>query len=130
MFEIRDRKNTMEEIWEDMLHKGAKFIGKVLRTDIMEEDNRYIVKIDVPDIKKEEIEIFYFDNTLSVKIDKKDTNSNKVYMLNERIYLKLERQYYLPRVKFDEIEVNLQDGVLTLILPIDVEIKGKKIEIK
>ncbi|CAM3045872.1 Hsp20/alpha crystallin family protein [Lactiplantibacillus plajomi] len=95
--------------------------GLVLKTDIKENDEQYVMKIDVPGIDKKDIALKYRDGTLSLAVkrdsfdDESDADGNVI--ASERRSGRFGRQYSLPDVDVDKIEARYENGVLQLTLP-------------
>ena len=108
--------------------------NEVMKTDIIDHDDSYEMKIDLPEIKKEDIKMS-LDNgylTIEAKVEK-NTDENDKYIRKERYYGEYERSYYVgDNITENDIEAKLQDGVLTLnIKKIEPKTPEKKyIEIK
>ena len=92
-----------------------------MKTDISESDTAYSVKIDLPGLKKENIEIDYADGVLSVSGKQERTdeakNDDGEVIHSERYYGSYSRSYSLPNVERDSITAKYDGGVLTLNLP-------------
>lgn len=108
--------------------------NEVMKTDIIDHDDSYEMKIDLPEIKKEDIKMS-LDNgylTIEAKVEK-NTDENDKYIRKERYYGEYERSYYVgDNITENDIDAKLQDGVLTLnIKKTEPKLPEKKyIEIK
>ena len=100
-----------------------------------EGDDAYYIEVDLPGVKKEDINIDVDDNTLTIsgerklKEEHKEDNFYKV----ESVYGKFERAFSLPEdVDTEKIEAEHKNGVLEIKIPKvqKVEKTPKKIEIK
>lgn len=102
-------------------------------TDIVEEKDDYVLRLDLPGLNKEDVKINFANNTLSVSGERKFENetNDKNYHRVERAYGKFYRSFTLPKeVKQDKIDANFQNGQLTITIPKAEEAKPKEIEIK
>jgi len=101
--------------------------------DIVERENDYIVKLELPGVKKNELKITIENNLLIVSGEKKqegETKDKEHYRL-ERSYGAFRRAFTLPTtIKGDMIEAAYEDGILTVTLPKAEEAKPRAIEIK
>lgn len=94
------------------------------RTDIRESNDQLLVKIDLPGIDKNAIELKLKDNRLIITTERKETSTSKddkgqVYR-NEISYGSFSKVIELPRrVIENKIEAKYENGVLTVIAPID-----------
>ena len=101
-------------------------------TDITETDHGYDVRVELPGVSKDDINISVRDRYLTIKGEKRlekvdDTNN---YQRSERQYGSFERTFTLPhKVETDNITSVYKDGVLTLSVPKPEEVKPKEIPI-
>ena len=111
----------------DELFFGNKNKHEVMKTDI----NHYLMKIDLPEVKKENIKLSLEDGYLivSAKFDYNNEDKEKNnYIRRERHYGNCSRSYYLGEdVTEEDIKAKLQDGVLTLnVKKVDPKAKETK----
>ncbi|WP_102819207.1 Hsp20/alpha crystallin family protein [Mesotoga sp. Brook.08.YT.4.2.5.1] len=88
--------------------------------DIYEKDNSVFIEMDIPGIKKDELEIKVEDDVLSIKGEKKLEREEKErdYHRYERYSGAFQRIFRLPEyVKSDDVKAKYEDGVLKLELP-------------
>ncbi|WP_443082174.1 Hsp20/alpha crystallin family protein [Sulfurospirillum sp. 1612] len=105
------------------------------KVNTIEGENAYHIEVDLPGVKKEEIEVNVKDNTLTISGERKVKNEvkEKDYYKMESAYGSFARSFTLPeKVDVENIHANSQDGVLEVVIPkLDViDNKTKKIEIK
>jgi HSP20 family protein len=100
--------------------------------DVYEDENRITLKMEVPGIKQENLDIRIDGNTLSVsgerkfETDEKRENFRRV----ERQYGSFSRSFELPSsADRDNITANFKDGVLEIAVPKRSEARGKQIQI-
>ncbi len=100
--------------------------------DISEEENRYVVRADLPGLSKDDIEITYQDGVVTLKGERKGsekTENGRVYC-HERFEGKFGRNLQLPqKIDTEKIEASFKDGVLELILPFAPEAQPRRIQI-
>lgn len=101
-------------------------------TDIVEEEGRFLVKLDLPGMKREEINVKVANGALTVTGERKhESESNKGYRRFERSYGQFTRVFTLPEtVDGQKIEADYQDGVLTVAIPKSEAALPKEIEVK
>ena len=101
--------------------------------DLQETEHEYVLRADLPGIKKEDVELTAVDNTikLSGKREYEKRAEDKSVHRMERLYGEFQRTFELPG-GFDagKVEATLRDGVLTVRLPKREEAKPKRIELK
>jgi len=89
-----------------------------MRTDIYEKGNNYIVDIDLPGLKKEDIIINYENGYLTISASKKEENIEKgKYIRQERFYGEVKRSFYIGEKKEADIKATYQDGILSISFP-------------
>ena len=101
-------------------------------TDIYEEENKIILKVDLPGVPQENLDIQIDKNILKVegKITIK-TPENWTLHTNEFPYEKYAQTFQLnEELDTEKIKATLKEGVLTLEIPKKEEKQPRKIEIK
>lgn len=116
-----------------------RFENNVMKTDIQEIDNNYVLKVDIPGAKKEDISLKLNDGYLEIGYVEKNENEEKnkhgKFLRKERYYGSMSRSFYVgDAYKQKDINATYSDGVLTITLPIIDATKQSeepaKIEIK
>lgn len=98
--------------------------------EIAEEEKFFAVYLDVPGLKKEEIDIEIKDNRLFVAGERKASVDQEKVLRSERRYGKFSRIFTLPQdVNTDAVEARFEEGVLSVILPKVEKVQPKKITI-
>ena len=101
--------------------------------DITEDEKEYLVKAELPGLKKEDIKVNVEDGVLTITGERKfeKEEKNKKYHRIERSYGNFTRTFTLPEaVKADKVAAEFKDGVLHVRLPKDETAKPKTIEVK
>ena len=75
-----------------------------MKTDIREEVNKYIMEIDLPGLKKEDILINYENGYLTIKAVKKVELKTEVYVRRERFYGEVKRSFYIGEYKIIRVK--------------------------
>ena len=104
--------------------------SNLIKTDIHETDNEYIVEAELPGIPKENIQVTYEDGVLTIsgqqQTDTVDEDKKGKLIRSERSLTSVRRQYLLENVKEDEIKASYSDGILKVTLPKDSNKEIKK----
>jgi HSP20 family protein len=98
--------------------------------DVIQDEQRYVVRADLPGLSRDEVEITFQDGVLTIKGEKKQDErpENHRLHLQERFHGSFTRNLRLPeRVDTDKIEATMKDGVLELVLPFVPEVQPRKI---
>jgi len=96
-----------------------------------DKDNVY-VRVELPGMKKEEIDLSLHEGSLSISGERKteaEHQEGEVYRA-ERFFGRFQRTVGLPTpVQTDKVKAQYQDGVLTVTLPKAEEAKPKHIDV-
>jgi len=101
--------------------------------DITEDEKEYLVKAELPEMKKEEIKINVQDDVLSISGERKyeKEEKGKKYHRVERAYGSFMRSFTLPEdADGSKVNAEYKDGVLKVHLPKSEKTKPKAIEVK
>ena len=102
------------------------------RLDVVEDKENYIVKIDIPGMRKEDVKITLRENVLTVRGDRAEEakRDDDTYHIIERRFGKFSRSLTLPtNVQPNKIEAKMNEGVLIVTLPKAEEAKPREINI-
>ena len=101
--------------------------------DIEENGREYVIKVELPGMKKEEVNLKVEGGTLTISGERKaeKEDKDKKYHRLERSYGAFQRSFMLPEGTLPEkISAEFKDGVLLVHLPKDEKAKPKAIEVK
>ena len=101
--------------------------------DLAEDDKEYLIKAELPEVKKEAVKVTVENGVLTItgerKLEKEE--ENKKYHRIERAYGSFMRSFTLPQdAAGDKINAEFKDGVLKVHLPKSAEAKPKSIDVK
>jgi len=89
-------------------------------TDIIDEGNKLVVKVDLPGVKKKDIKLNVTDNSLEVSAEHKEEEEEKRknFLRKERSEVSYYRTLPLPeKVVASKAKAKLIDGVLNITIP-------------
>ena len=101
--------------------------------DIIEDDREYLVKAELPEVKKEDVHVAVENGTLTIRGERKleKEEKDKRYHRVERGYGSFVRSFVLPDVAdAAKVSAEFKDGVLRVHLPKTEMAKTKHIEVK
>jgi HSP20 family protein len=101
--------------------------------DITEDDKEYIIKAELPEVKKEDVKVSLERGVLTISGDRKfeKEEKGKRYHRVERAYGRFVRSFTLPDVAdADHVKAEFRDGMLTVHLPKTEKSKPKQIEVQ
>lgn len=113
------RNNEIENWFNDFM----PFTGNTLmRTDVREKDGKYLLDIDLPGFKKDDIRISLFNGSLTVSADHHESDEEKDargrIVRKERYLGSCSRSWYVGEgIKETDIHASFDNGTLTLELP-------------
>ena len=101
--------------------------------DISERKDAYLVAVDLPGVKPDEVEITLEDGLLTIQGERHfahDSAEEKMHR-TERFYGAFRRSITLPsHVEADKIEASAQDGVLQIMVPKAPEVQTKRVQVR
>lgn len=115
MFE-RFAGTAMRPAWREL-----EAVEPSIRMDITEADKEYVVKAEIPGVKKDDIHVSIEGNMVSISAEvkqEKEAMEGSRLLRSERCYGKTMRSFRLDQdVIEDKAQAKYADGVLELTLP-------------
>ena len=115
---------------------GSRSAGNLMRapeTDVVETEREIRVMVEMPGLKRENIEVDVENNVLTIRGEKREERTegqNGRYHLAERRWGTFARSFVLPRdVDADNINAAFENGVLTVSIPKSEKARRRKIDI-
>lgn len=127
-------EDLLSRFWGD--EEEAFFAGQMVASmDMAETDKTVEVRLDLPGVKPENVDIQLNAGTLTVRGERKEEeeeeDKERNYHRMERRYGSFSRSVTLPcLVREDEAAAAYKDGVLTITLPKSEEAKTRRIKVK
>ena len=101
--------------------------------DICEDDKEYLIKAELPEVKKEDVKVTAEEGTLTISGERKfeKEEKGKRYHRVERTYGSFGRSFSLPAdASPTKVLAEFKDGILTVHLVKDMKIKPQQVEVK
>jgi len=101
--------------------------------DIFESADELVIKAELPEVKKDDVQINVENNILTLKGERRLENEERRdnYHRIERLYGTFTRSFTLPsNVDQNKITAEFKDGVLRIVLPKREEAKPRQIAVK
>lgn len=134
MFSLQKEMNRMFDSFFRGVDEPSLLNGTwIPAVDVSEEQEVYVVKVELPGVSKDDVKITLESNILTIRGEKKAESEvkEKNYHRAERSYGSFQRSFTLPStVKNDKIDAVYKDGILTVSLPKAEESKPKQIEVR
>jgi HSP20 family protein len=123
---LANLQDELDRLFESPLRAWAPAL------DVREDADNFVIRAELPGLKREEIEVSLHDGTLVISgertVEKLDEGVE--FHRQERHYGKFQRALTLPApVAADKIKAQYKDGLLTVTLPKTEEAKPKQIDI-
>ncbi len=136
--ELEDIQTRLNRFFNDVPSRrlendGLFFADWAPPVDIQETDQEYLIKAELPEVKKEDVKVEVLDGVLTIegeRTQEKEEKGKKFHKV-ERSYGKFVRQFSLPmEVEATKVQADYKDGVLNVHLPKTVAAKPKTVEVK
>jgi HSP20 family protein len=134
---LTDLRDEIDRLFDvplaEMTRTSRLLSGWTPALDLYEDKDNFVVKAELPGMRKEDIEIALHEGSLSITGERKaeqKLDDSEVYRA-ERFVGRFQRTVTLPApVAADAVKANYQDGVLTVTLPKTEEAKPKQISVQ
>ena len=120
---------TLSRIWKEEVVRGAWSPP----VDILESGNEIVLKVDLPEVNQNEIEIRVEENTLTIQGERRFIKEipDENYIQVERPYGTFRRTFNIPRtINQEGIKASYKDGVLRVVLSRKQETQPKHVVIE
>lgn len=101
--------------------------------DIAEDDKEYLIKVELPEIQKDDVKVTVESGTLTISGERKAEKEEKGRKFHrvERYYGRFERSFTIPDdTASDNVKAEFKDGVLRVHLAKSEKARPKQIEVK
>lgn len=132
---------------DDLFHRYTRAVGPARsgsqpnmepgdwspQVDIAETDKEFVIKAEIPEVKKEDVKVSVENGILTIRGERKQEmeEKGKKFHRIERNYGSFTRSFTLPdNVDAAHIKASFKDGMLGLQIQKTVETKPKAIEVK
>jgi len=130
---LRDELDTLFELpfWSNFGRQTQLFSGWTPALDLYQNNDNVIALIELPGMRKEDIEISLHDGMLTIAGERRtETPESEKAERSERYVGKFRRSITLPaRVDANKVNAVYKDGMLTVTLPKAEEAKPKQIQV-
>jgi HSP20 family protein len=115
--------------WPHLTTEGnGKKLDWAPSADISETDKEYVIRAELPAVKKEDVQVTLDDGMITIKGERKrqKEDKNEKFHRVESFYGSFERRFSLPEnVNAEAISCESKEGVLTLRIPKSEMLKQK-----
>jgi HSP20 family protein len=135
--ELEQMHNRLTSLFEDDRPRGRP--GRDLPelwapiVDITEDDRAYLVKAELPGVRREDVHVTLESGTLTIAGERKQEREEKTRKFHrvERSYGSFSRSFELPgNVDPEKIEARFRDGILAVAIAKSESARPRQIEVK
>ncbi|RLE94237.1 MAG: hypothetical protein DRN04_04220 [Thermoprotei archaeon] len=118
----KEIEKAFRDLWSSLPTMELKDLSYDPPADVEDLGEKYVVKIDLPGFKKQEIKIKVGEDYIQIRAEKGEEleEVGKKYIIRQRVYKKAVKELKLPeKIKPNprEIQVKYENGVLEIIVP-------------
>jgi HSP20 family protein len=132
-----DWRQEVDRMFHPLLQRGddtSRVVGGewAPAVDIKEEDNRYVIRADIPGVKPDDIEVTMENGVLTIRGERKfeETEERENFKRIERSHGVFYRRFSLPdNTDAEAVQASGKDGVIEIIIPKTTEKQPKRIEV-
>lgn len=112
--------NVLDDLWDNVF-TGFN-TNRLMKTEVHEKDGKYIMDIDLPGYKKDDVKISLYNGNLTISAEKNESNEEKDAKGNlirqERYSGSCSRSFYVgDSIRDNDIQASFKDGILTITVP-------------
>lgn len=133
---LTDLREEIDRLFESPLAELTRtsqlLSGWTPALDVYEDKDNLFVRVELPGMKKEDIDLSLHDGSLSISGERKseDKHEDAEVYRSERFFGRFQRTVTLPTpVAVDKVKAQYNDGILTVTLPKTEEAKPKHIDV-
>lgn len=125
MYNLESKNNNCMSLFDGFDEFFNDILGKDLKTNVMEEEDKYVLTSEIPGVSKENVKIDVADNTLTISVSKKNTTNNekKNYLVKEISESNVSRSFYLDNMDENNITAKMDNGILNITVGKQKEVK-------
>jgi HSP20 family protein len=127
--------HEFEDLYEQMGRLVQSTFGDIGETwmpaaDLSETDDAYVIEIELPGVKRQDIDVDVTGNELIVSGETKEREKVGLLRRRTRRTGNFEYRVHLPGgLDTDKIQANLEEGVLTIRVPKSERSKRRKVKV-
>jgi len=125
-------QDPMESLINSFFDDGFTSIAANFKTDIKEQEDKYVIEAELPGMHKDDIELEIDNDRLTISANQthevKEEEEN--YIRRERRTGSFQRSFYIDNVQEDDIKASYDNGILKIDLPKKEPTKPKRREIE
>ena len=128
---FRDIDRLVQQVWGGP-SRAVMAAPYSMPLDAYRKGDQFLVQIDLPGVRAEEVDVTVEDNVLTVRVERRapELSGDVETLASERLFGTYSRQLFLGRnLDTSRIEARYEEGVLNLMIPIAEHAKARRIEV-
>lgn len=103
------------DLWDDFMDASRN--NSLLKSDVYEDNDNYVIEVDIPGYNKEDVSIDYENGYIMVTSVRSSNITDDKYIRKEKFYGEYKRSFYVGEVDENDISATFYNGVLKIIFP-------------
>jgi HSP20 family molecular chaperone IbpA len=121
-YTVSRNNDLFDDIFDNMFRTPTYTNNAVMKTDVHEKDGKYILDVEIPGYKKEDVKISLFNGTLTISAEHNETNEEKDakgrVLRQERYNGTCTRSFYVgDAIKDTDVKASFDNGILKIEIP-------------
>ena len=121
-YAVSRSNDLFDDILDNMFRAPAMGGTALMKTDVHEKDGKYILDIEIPGYKKEDVEISLYNGTLKVSAEHHTSTEEKddagKIIRQERYSGSCSRSFYVGEgIKESDVKASFEHGILKIEIP-------------
>lgn len=121
-YTVSRNNDLFDDIFDNMFRTPTYTSNAVMKTDVHEKDGKYILDVEIPGYKKEDVKISLFNGTLTISAEHNETNEEKDakgrVLRQERYSGTCTRSFYVgDAIKDTDVKASFDNGILKIEIP-------------
>lgn len=121
-YTVSRNNDLFDDIFDNMFRTPTYTNNAVMKTDVHEKDGKYILDVEIPGYKKEDVKISLFNGTLTISAEHNETNEEKDakgrILRQERYSGTCTRSFYVgDAIKDTDVKASFDNGILKIEIP-------------
>jgi HSP20 family molecular chaperone IbpA len=121
-YTVSRNNDLFDDIFDNMFRTPTYTNNAVMKTDVHEKDGKYILDVEIPGYKKEDVKISLFNGTLTISAEHNETNEEKDakgrVLRQERYSGTCTRSFYVgDAIRDTDVKASFDNGILKIEIP-------------
>lgn len=114
--------DLFDDMFEGMFRPPVMSGNNLMKTDVHEKDGKYILDVEIPGYKKEDVKISLYNGTLNItatnNTSSEEKNDEGKVIRQERYSGTCSRSFYVgDGIKDSDVHASFNDGILKIEIP-------------